>query len=409
MQKRTIYKVEDYGVVPNRNEIQTISIQKCIDACRDNGGGIVHFSKGSYTIGSIRLYNNITLYLASGVELNGSKNLMDYQDFRVPSTISYLKDAYYVTKWHLPNYYFYGMITAFQAENIQIIGEPGSVINGQDVLDKNGEEGFRGPMGIVMSQVTNVKLSVYQFKKSANWSHVLDGCNQVEISETTITAGHDGYNLHHSKNITIQNSRFETGDDCLAGYDITNLVVKNCYLNTACNSLRLGGEQIRMIDCTFTGPGRYPHLSEDTYYTHGLFKYYSMDADSLLTNKESIEFENCKINQVGKLFSYDYGKKELMQNNHPLKRIVLKDMTIANITETSIVKGNGEPIQLTFDQVKFTEITATPFLEIDESTSIELINVMFTEPVTIEQLGKEPLVLEKNVTRLVNAQQEEHK
>ena len=43
------------------------------------------------------------------------------------------------------------MISAYGESNIAIIGEEGSVIDGRDCFDPDGEEGFRGPHGIFMT------------------------------------------------------------------------------------------------------------------------------------------------------------------------------------------------------------------------------------------------------------------
>ncbi|WP_245249560.1 glycoside hydrolase family 28 protein [Vagococcus allomyrinae] len=380
------FNIMDFGVEPNIATVQTKSIQACIDTCRDAGGGEVVIPRGSYLVGSLKLYSDITLRLKTGAILLGSKVIDDYEDFKVPTSIQYLKDEYYKQLWHLPDYYFYAMITAYEATNIKIIGEPGSIINGQDAFDENGEEKFRGPMGIIMSNVKDLSLEGYTFENSANWSHTLDGCENVRIKQVTIQGGHDGFNLHHSRKMTVSDCRLECGDDCFAGYDVENLTVSHCYLNTGCNSLRLGGVDITFADCLFSGPGRYPHRSKDTYHTHAIFKYYAIRPDEIPNDATNIGFRNCIIKDADKLFYYDNGNEEANQNNRPLRDFYLENVHVTGIRHTSLFRGNGEKAQLSLKNVVIDFESKAPFLEIDENITLNFDKVDFIKP-TVIQIG----------------------
>lgn len=378
-----IFTISDFGAVPSDQELQTEAIQRCIDACKENGGGKIVIPTGTYLIGSLRLYSNMTFYLEAGAVLLGSKAKEDYQCFNVPTTIGYLNNPHYKSIWHLPDYYFYAIITAFNEENITIAGEPGSLIDGVDVYDPDGEEQFRGPMGILMSRVNNLKLSGYTVQNSANWSHTLDGCETIAIEDVTIKAGHDGFNLHHSKHISVKDCYLETGDDCFAGYDIEELVVTNCQLNTACNGLRIGGRKLSFSNCTFLGPGRYPHLSEETYYTHAVFKFYSMGADTISSDAAEISLSQCIISDADKLLFYDHGRKEIMQDHVPLRSFSIENSVISGIRHSSLFKGNGEQGKLLLKNVCISHESPEPFLIIDDSIELSLENVIFEQPTTI--------------------------
>lgn len=383
-QKRKKFVVTDFGAYSSTKKIQTNELQTCIEACRESGGGEVIIPAGTFVIGSLRLYSQITLRLQTGAVLLGSKDLRDYCDFKVPSTIQYLKDPYYKKLWNLPDYYFYALITAYEAENIRIIGEPGSVINGQDTFDANGEEKFRGPMGMIFSKVNGVYLEGYSFENSANWSHTLDGCRNVVINNVVIKAGHDGFNLHHSEDVDISNCRLECGDDCFAGYDIRNMTVDYCYLNTSCNSMRIGGEKILFKNCIFSGPGRYPHLSEATYHTHAIFKYYAIRPDIIRADAQDIKLENCMIKDADRLFVYDQGKEEMNQNNRPLRDLTLENVSITGIRHASLFKGNGEKVRLSLKNVIIDFESEEAFLTIDKSVTLDFERVDFKQPVIIE-------------------------
>ena len=54
------------------------SIQAAIDACGRNGGGVVVVPAGRYVTGTIKLKSKVTLEVAEGGEILGSKDLADY-------------------------------------------------------------------------------------------------------------------------------------------------------------------------------------------------------------------------------------------------------------------------------------------------------------------------------------------
>lgn len=387
MQKKSFFCVKDYGVIPDGEELQTEGFQKTIEACKNAGGGEIVVPAGRYYIGSIRLYSNMTFHLLEGAKLYGSKDYRDYTDFHVPTTLRYVKDDYYIKAWHLPNYYIYAIICAFGEENITITGEKDSLINGQDCMDKNGEEQFRGPMGIVLSKCKNIRLQGYTFQNSANWSHQIDSCEHIRIEHLTILAGHDGLNLHHCSDIHVEACRMETGDDCFAGYDIQNLTVENCYLNTACNALRIGGSQILFESCLFEGPGHYPHISEDTYDTHAVLKYYAIGADTIREDGTGIVLKNCRFQNVTKLLVYEHGKKEWMQDNRPIRDVTIQNAKISGISKESVFKGSGEGGKLVLKDVELSfkqKCQEDAFLQIDDSIALVMENVRCEETVRIK-------------------------
>ena len=73
--------------------------------------------------------------------------------------------------------------------------------------------------------------------------------------------GWDGIHIRGGKDIRIRNCRFNTGDDAVAGGLWKNVVIENCYMNSSCNGIRLimPATGLKIVDCEFRGPGKYPH------------------------------------------------------------------------------------------------------------------------------------------------------
>lgn len=144
-------------------DMHTAYIQAALDKCRE-GGGVLRLAPGDWHIASLRLYDNTTLYLSSGTHLIASNRWQDYTNFHVPTTLGYLKSPFLQKEWRLPDHYVNSPITAIDAENVAVIGEPGSWIDGSDCLDPKGEEGFRGPMGMVFCRCRGVTLRGYTYR-----------------------------------------------------------------------------------------------------------------------------------------------------------------------------------------------------------------------------------------------------
>lgn len=362
-----------------QGRLVTDEIQQVIDTCRDNGGGRVIIPKGEYPIASLMLYSGITLYLEAGTKLVGSANWQDYTNFHVPSTLAYHHSRRVIDLWNLPPHYFNAMITAVEAENVAIIGEEGSEINGSDCFDPNGEEKFRGPMGIVMCKCSGITLRGYTFADSANWSHQLDSCKNVQIDHVTVLAGHDGFNLHHCTNVCIEECQIKTGDDCIAGYDARNVFIKNCYMNTSCNAFRFGGVNLMVEKCVVEGPGIYPHRVSGRHNLLYAFEYYSLQDDDIRENSGNWKISECKFRNIDGFIHYVFGDEKEHQTNRPMEHVLVENSEITGLLKTSEYKGpEGTSGSIVFSKVTIgfrEEAKTNVFLETNGQVRADMLHV----------------------------------
>ena len=336
-----------------KEPFQTAYIQEALDRCRDTGG-LVRLEAGQWHIASLRLYSNTTLYLTAGAQLIASDNWQDYTDFHVPTTLGYLKSRFLQEAWTLPKNYVNSPITAFDEENVAVIGEPGSVIDGSDCYYPGGEEHFRGPMGMVFSRCRGVTLRGYTYRNAANWCHQLDSCVNVQMDHVTVLGGHDGINIHHCTNVRIEACDFRTGDDCIAGYDAENIVVRDCGLNTSCNSFRLGGRNLLVENCRFWGPGEYPHRVSGRHNTQNAFAYYCFRYDVNRFDSENWVIRNCTFENLDNLIYYNFGG-DWNHDARPLRDLTLEHAKITGLCATPQVTTLPEsPITLTLRDVSLT-------------------------------------------------------
>ena len=95
----------DFGAVGDGHTLDTVAINRTIAACHDAGGGVVHFTAGTYLIGTIELLSRVTLQLDAGAVIKGSAALADYRQL---PTASEGRDT--------------ALIVAVDAQNVAITG-----------------------------------------------------------------------------------------------------------------------------------------------------------------------------------------------------------------------------------------------------------------------------------------------
>lgn len=352
-----IYRLTDRGVVPDAAYPQTEAIQKVLDLCQ-NGGGKVVFPKGTYHISSLLLHSDTTVYLESGAALLGSEECGDYAVFDVPEGVELRTDMEMI-----PQYsgfkkraeYRRAMLSAYGEENIAIIGGPGAVIDGQNCWDGDGEEGYRGPHGIFLSNCKNVTLQGYTIRHSGNFMHQLDACENVTMTDVTCLGGSDGVHLHCCENVAIERCVFRTGDDCIAGINIRDLHVSNCVLNSSCQAFRIGGVSILAENCHIYGPGWYPHrvtvVKSKTEVLpreagrHNLYAFMIFFASESFPAKEhsrNIVFRNMIVENADQVLYYHADSSGDLQNGDRLRELTFDNVRFTGLAQSSRVEASAE-------------------------------------------------------------------
>lgn len=343
------YYVTDYGVKTDCADLQTKEFQKVFDLCKEEGGTVV-VPKGKYYVAALRMWSNTTLYLESGAELYGSDNCEDYEVFPIPEGMEMRSDMevisqYYGTPWEN---YRRAMITAYGEKNLSIIGEPNSVFDGQNCYDPNGEEGYRGPHIIFFSCCENVLFEGYTARHSGNFLHEANNCRNMTMRRVTCLGGSDGIHLHCSENTLIEDCLFKTGDDCIAGINIKDMLVRRCILNTSCNLFRMGGLNINVEDCYAYGEGYYPHrmtivkgkndeLPREQGRHNSLFLVDYFANKNYPEKPSDLHFKNCVFENIHSPLYYR-ADSSLIQNG-----IYLGEMTFDNVRFTDL-KDPGVPM-----------------------------------------------------------------
>jgi Pectate lyase superfamily protein/Right handed beta helix region len=250
-----VFNVRDYGAVGDGKAVETAAINRAVEACSAAGGGQVRLTPGRYLSGTVRLRSHVTLLLEAGATLVGTPDLDAYEAFRPPPGTP---EAGFKATWHR------ALILGDGVEDAAIVG-PGR-IDGNQVFDPNGEEHRRGPHAILFGNCRGVTLRDFSVADAANYAVMLEGCEQVEARNLTVTGGWDGIHFRGwrdrpCRDVTIADCRLFTGDDAIAGRYWDNVLITGCVLNSSCNGLRLIGPATHLIvhHCLCYGPGRFLH------------------------------------------------------------------------------------------------------------------------------------------------------
>ena len=377
------FNICDYGAISS-DKLQTAPIQAAIDACFLAGGGRVIVPAGIYLTGGLRLRSGVALYLCSGATLRGSTNPEDYMAF-LEDQIEPLKpyddlrpEVYPYSRWNN------GLIRVIDAKNVAIIGQPGSYIDGSNCYDPEGEEKYRGPHAINIQHSENILLDGYTVIHSANWAHAIFVTQHITARNLTVLGGHDGFDVRTCDDVLVEDCQFYTGDDCVAGFDNCDVVIRNCILNCACSSLRFGGNHVLVENCHSFTPARYGFrgsLSKEQraamaltnencrHSTHTPFKYYCDFRAEIRHTPGDILIRNCTFQGPDSAFLLEFDGEHRWCCNRSLASITFENCTISGVSKPLLIHGDtNEPIDFVmknttisvregFEEVAFMEAT----------------------------------------------------
>ena len=161
---RSTFDVRAYGATGIRRDNATKAFREAINACVASGGGTVSVPAGEYTVGTVQLFDHVSLYLESGATLFASQQSADY-----------VKDSE-------------ALIFAENAKNISITGK-GTI----DGLARYDYDNVRGSDTEIAKEQEIARLAGVEMKRyyrSPNamniFLFVLNDCTHVELSGMSI-------------------------------------------------------------------------------------------------------------------------------------------------------------------------------------------------------------------------------
>ncbi|MCL2814143.1 MAG: glycosyl hydrolase family 28 protein [Oscillospiraceae bacterium] len=336
------------------------AIQAAIDGCA--AGGTVVIPAGTFVSGAIKLCGNMTLYLEKGAVLQGSGDCRDYEKHASRGWRDY------------DSLWFDAFICAEDAENVNIEGE--GTIDGVDCFNPKGEEGFRGPHCMRFVRCKNMRISGLHIKRSANYAMFFINSSNLSVDNVSVCGGHDGIHSHNCNNAVVSGCDFRTGDDCVAGSDNINFMIRDCKFNTSCNGFRLGCLNLTAERCQFWGPGEFLHLSQKrNNMLCAIIHFSPPDRNPLLPSGnwqlDDITADNCET-------LYHVARSEPWQSGQPVFTVKFENTRATNIERPVTVADERRDTALSFKDSSIElrpGITGKSVIKCDGFDSLELKNV----------------------------------
>ena len=271
------FVISDFGAVADAKTINTLAIQKAIDAAAV-GGGVVVIPQGTFRSGSIFLKNGVALTLDEGAVLLGSNQIEDY-----PKRETRIEGHF--EPWRM------ALVNAQQMDRVRIGGK--GKIDGNGILFwaafwQRRKENPRctnleveRPRLLFIDRCQDVRVEGLALQDSGFWNLHLYRCDGVVIEGLRITAptsGHilgpstDGIDIDSSRNVTVRKCFIAVNDDNIAlkgskgpfadqdkdSPPVENIVVEDCEFGDGNGVITCGSEativrHVRVRNCTVAG------------------------------------------------------------------------------------------------------------------------------------------------------------
>jgi polygalacturonase len=260
--------VRDCGASGNGETNDTVAIQATIDAVAAAGGGSVLIPPGSYHCGSLFLKSAVSLYLAPGSRILGSRDPRDYPLIE--------------SRWE-------GSTRPVHAALIHAQSAANLGISGTGTIDGRGErfwELFRSraldhprPRLMAFEDCVDLSLSGFTALNSPSWTVNPVRCKGVTIAGIRIvnpsdSPNTDGINPDSCQGVVITGCRVSVGDDCITIKSGTedekaalmspsrDIAISDCILESGHGAIVIGSEMsggvrdVVVSNCVFKGTDR---------------------------------------------------------------------------------------------------------------------------------------------------------
>ena len=266
------YDILTFGAKGDGVTDDAVAIQKAIDRCSAEGGGIVLFPRNRvFLSGPVELKSNVELHLDATAMLKANPNESIYK----LSAFGENRGEGMLWLW------------AKDAENISITGKGTIHGNGIAFMGAELEDSYElkpladqtfdpRPHVLTLTNVQNLTIRDVTIKEGAYWTVHLIGCNEAVIDGINLLnnlkiRNGDGIDLDHSKHVRIANCHITSGDDCICLKNrrefeqygsCHDIVVTNCVMSSRSCAIKIGSENMDSIynvvfdNCIITGSNR---------------------------------------------------------------------------------------------------------------------------------------------------------
>ena len=253
---KTIFNVRGFGAVGNGRHLDSPAINRTILAASKAGGGTVFVPAGTYLCGSIRLTNNIHLFLDAGAVLLGAPQATNAYDPTEPWSGQAYQDGGHT-------YFHNSLIWGENLTNVSITGtgtiNGGGLVRSDELLDRmcgfsrwspdnrtpqietNLPPARLGNKAIALKLCRNVLLRDITIFHGGHFAILVTGCDNLTVDNVTMDTDRDGIDIDCCRNTMVSNCRINSPNDdglcpkstfALGRNVITeNLTIVNCQVS----------------------------------------------------------------------------------------------------------------------------------------------------------------------------------
>jgi len=316
--KKDTLSIVKSGAVPDGNTLNTKAINRSIETMSKKGGGVVLVPKGLWLTGPVVLLSNVNLHLATGATLLFTKDKSQFPlieanweglpQMRNQSPISATgarniaitgkgiidgngdewravkKDKFTESQWK-KKVESGGVLSedkktwypsAGFLKGSKMPANPGMIDPEKDRAFYDSIKDFLRPNLLLLTQCKNILLEGVTFQNSPAWCLHPLMCEQLTVRNIFVknpwyAQNGDGIDVESCKNVLIENSVFDVGDDALCmksgrdaegrkrGMPTENVIIRGCTVYAAHGGFVIGSEMsggarnIYVSNCTFIG------------------------------------------------------------------------------------------------------------------------------------------------------------
>ncbi|MBN8688839.1 MAG: glycoside hydrolase family 28 protein [Chitinophagales bacterium] len=316
--KKDTLNIVKSGAVPDGYTLNTAAINRSIETMSKKGGGVVLVPKGLWLTGPVVLQSNVNLHLATGATLLFTKDKSQYPlieanweglpQMRNQSPISATgarniaitgkgiidgngdewravkKDKFTESQWKkkvegggvLSDDKKTWYPSAGFLKGSKMPANPGMIMPGRDRAFYDSIKDFLRPNLLLLTQCKNILLEGVTFQNSPAWCLHPLMCEQLTVRNIFVknpwyAQNGDGIDVESCKNVLIENSVFDVGDDALCmksgrdaegrkrGMPTENVIIRGCTVYAAHGGFVIGSEMsggarnMYVSNCTFIG------------------------------------------------------------------------------------------------------------------------------------------------------------
>lgn len=243
--QKIVFDIRAFKAISDGKTMNTLAIQKAIDAAFANGGGNVIIPKGVFVTGAIVLKSNVDLTLEEGAVLQGSDKRSDYEKVPHPALIVAIGQHHFSIAGK-------GTIDGQGRALIQDIDKrikEGSLVSKDWATKFRSEENIRTNL-FYFEDCQNIKITGVTCKDATSWVTHYERSKNIIIDsirvESTAYWNNDGIDIVDCKNVRITNSFINAADDaiCLKSANrndyCDSIYVSNCTLRSSANAFKIG-------------------------------------------------------------------------------------------------------------------------------------------------------------------------